>query len=255
MEIFTVTFLPYDTTIEVNAGQSIIRAAMEAGVHINASCGGDGVCGKCRVLVEQGDVQGGISEYLSTEDRDKGYRLACKSQAAGDVVIRIPVESAIDTSALLRKTPRQTARIHQMDLEDLKKRGLFVPPKEKIYLELPSPTAGDNLPDISRLVNELRLQHGVRRLAIPLPVIRKAPAVFREQDFNVTVTLGHPVRPTGKNRIINVEPGDTTGQHYAVAMDIGTTTIYGQVVDLGTGEVLAEAGKFTARTALSAHRP
>jgi uncharacterized 2Fe-2S/4Fe-4S cluster protein (DUF4445 family) len=247
MESFKVTFLPYDITNEVSAGQSIIRAAMEAGVHINASCGGDGVCGKCRVLIEQGDVQGGISEHLSAEDRDKGYRLACKSQAAGDVVIRIPVESAIDTSALLRKTPRQTTRIHQMDLEDLKKRGLFVPPKEKIYLELPPASAGDNLPDISRLVNELRLQHGVGRLEIPLPVIRKAPAVFREQDFKITVTLGHPVRPTGKNQIINVEPGDTTDQHYAVAMDIGTTTIYGQIVDLSTGEVLAEAGKFNGQ--------
>jgi uncharacterized 2Fe-2S/4Fe-4S cluster protein (DUF4445 family) len=63
-------------------------------------------------------------------------------------------------------------------------------------------------------------------------VIRKIPSVFREQDFKVTVTVERPVRPSGKNRIINVEPGDTTAQNYGVAMDIGTTTVYGQVVDL-----------------------
>ncbi len=247
MERFKVTFLPYNTVIEMNAGVSVIRTAMEAGVHINASCGGDGVCGKCRILVEQGEVQGGISEHLSAEDRDKGYRLACKAQVSQDVVIRIPVESAIDTSALLRKTPRQTARIQQMDLDEIKEQGLFVPPMEKLYLELPPPSTTDNLPDISRLVNYLRIQHDEGGLEISLPVIRKIPAVFREQDFKVTVTVARPVRPTGKNQIINVEPGDTTNQNYAVAMDIGTTTVYGQLVDLITGKVLAEAGKFNGQ--------
>ncbi len=247
MERIKVTFLPYDTAIEVNAGESIIRAAMEAGVHINASCGGDGVCGKCRVLIEQGDVHGGISEHLSPEDREKGYRLACKAEVSEDVVIRIPVESAIDTSALLRKTPRQTARIQQMDLDDIKEQGLFVPPMEKLYLELPPPDASDNLPDISRLVNYLRIQHEEGGLEISLPVIRKIPTVFREQDFKVTVTVARPVRPTGKNQIINVEAGDTSNQNYAVAMDIGTTTVYGQVVNMNTGEVLAEAGKFNGQ--------
>ena len=114
-----VTFLPYDISIEVPAGESVIRAAMSAGVHINASCGGDGVCGKCRVMIEQGQVEGGISEHLSAQDRDKSYRLACKSHINEDVVIRIPVESAIDTSALLRQSveqyvphPRQETGFH-----------------------------------------------------------------------------------------------------------------------------------------------
>jgi len=247
MSRFQVTFLPYNTSIEVAAGQSVIRAAMEAGVHINASCGGDGGCGKCRVMIEQGQVEGGISEHLSQEDRDKGYRLACQAHVNEAVTIRIPVESAIDTSALLRQSPRQTARIKQMDLDDIKEQGLFAPPMEKLYLELPPPSAGDNLPDISRLVNYLRIRHEERGLEISLPVIRKIPSVFREQDFKVTVTVARPVRPSGKNQIINVEPGDTTDSNYAVAMDIGTTTIYGQVVDLGTGEVLAEAGKFNGQ--------
>jgi uncharacterized 2Fe-2S/4Fe-4S cluster protein (DUF4445 family) len=242
-----VTFLPHNISIEMDAGQTVIRAAMEAGVHINASCGGDGVCGKCRVIVEQGTIEGGLSEHLDQQDREKGYRLACKAQLTEDVVIRIPVESAVDTSALMRKSPRRTARIQQMDLEDIKEQELFVPPMEKLYLELPPPDAADNLPDISRLVNYLRIQHNEGGLEISLPVIRKIPSVFREQDFKVTVTVERPVRPSGKNRIINVEPGDTTAQNYGVAMDIGTTTVYGQVVDLITGRVLSEAGQFNGQ--------
>ncbi|MBL7207514.1 MAG: 2Fe-2S iron-sulfur cluster binding domain-containing protein, partial [Desulfobacterales bacterium] len=46
----TVLFLPHNKSIIVRDGENLIRAAMEAGVHINASCGGEGVCGKCRVI-------------------------------------------------------------------------------------------------------------------------------------------------------------------------------------------------------------
>jgi ferredoxin len=53
-----ITFLPGNASIQVARGESIIRAAMAAGVHINASCGGDGVCGKCRVIIEEGQTEG-----------------------------------------------------------------------------------------------------------------------------------------------------------------------------------------------------
>jgi uncharacterized 2Fe-2S/4Fe-4S cluster protein (DUF4445 family) len=100
------------------------------------------------------------------------------------------------------------------------------------------------LADVARLVSHLSLQHDEHGLEVPLPVIRKIPKVFRQQDFKVTVTLARPVRSTGKTQIINVEAGDTTSQNYALAMDIGTTTVYGQVVDLNSGTVLAEHGMF-----------
>ena len=62
---YSVKFLPHNVSVEVDDNESLIRAAMEAGIHINASCGGSGVCGKCRVLIEEGNVEGGISEHLS----------------------------------------------------------------------------------------------------------------------------------------------------------------------------------------------
>ncbi len=65
--------------------------------------------------------------------------------------------------------------------------------------------------------------------------------------FEVTATLVRPVRDVGKTRLINVQPGDTTSRSYAIAMDIGTTTIYGQVIDLISGDVLAEYGDFNGQ--------
>jgi len=243
-----VRFLPYDVQIEVEDGDSLIRAAMEAGVHVNASCGGEGVCGKCRVIIESGTVEGGISEKLSQDDLDKGYRLACQAAVKGDLEVRIPVESSIDASVLkLQAGSRRTARIQEMNFEALKEQGLFVAPVEKKYLELPAPTPQDNLPDITRLISYLKLKHDEHRLEVDLEVIRKIPDVLRQEDFKVTATLVRPVRDVGKTRIINVQPGDTSGRNYAIAMDIGTTTIYGQLIDLISGQVLAEHGEFNGQ--------
>jgi len=248
MSTHKVKFLPYETEIEIDDGDTIIRAALEAGVHVNASCGGEGVCGKCRVLIEDGIVEGGISEKLSEEDRESGYRLACQAIVKSDLVVRIPVESTIDHSVLkLQAAPRRTAHIREMNFEELKERGLFVAPVEKKYLELPEPTAQDNLPDITRLISYLKLKHDEHRLEVDLSVIRKLPDAIREMDFKVTATLVRPVRDVGKTRLINVQPGDTTTQNYAIAMDIGTTTIYGRVIDLISGDVLAEHGEFNGQ--------
>ena len=248
MTTHTIKFLPYETTIQVQDGDTVIRAALEAGVHVNASCGGEGVCGKCRVLIEDGTVDGGISEKLSEEDQEKGYRLACQAIVKSNLVVRIPVESTIDAGVLkLQAAPRRTAHIREMNFEELKEKGLFIAPVEKKYLELPAPTIQDNLPDITRLISYLQLEHDEHRLDVTLAMIRKISPVIREDDFKVTATLVRPVRDVGKTRIINVQPGNTSDQSYAIAMDIGTTTIYGQVIDLISGEVLAEHGEFNGQ--------
>jgi uncharacterized 2Fe-2S/4Fe-4S cluster protein (DUF4445 family) len=246
----SVTFLPHEKSITVPEGESLLRAAMEAGVHINASCGGDGVCAKCRILIEEGRVEGGLSDRISEEDQAKGYRLACQTAVAGeDVVIRIPVESSIDASVLKRQaTPRRAARIHQPDFESLKEQGLFVPPVEEIFLELPEPSAADNQPDASRLVNFLTLNHDEHRLVVRLSLIRKLPDVLREDNFRVTATLARPVQPGRKTHVINVQPGDTTDRNYAIAMDIGTTTVYGQLIDLISGRCWLKRGISTVRS-------
>ena len=244
----TITFLPHNRTIAVSAGESLIRAALQAGVHINASCGGEGVCGKCRVLVEKGNVSKGISDRISKEDIDRGYRLACLVKVTEDVTVRVPIESSIDKSVMnLQATPRRTATIQQMDFESLKEEGLFIPPVEKIFLRLSPPDSQNNMPDVTRLVEYLKLEANEHKLELTLPVIRKLPGVMRENNFQLTVTVIRPVRGDGKNLITNVQSGDRTQENYAVAMDIGTTTIYGQLINLITGECLAEAGDFNGQ--------
>ena len=88
---------------------------------------------------------------------------------------------------------------------------------------------------MTRLVSYLKLKHDEHRLEVDLSVIRKIPRCCARRSFKVTATLARPVQEGSKTRIINVQPGDTTDRNYAIAMDIGTTTIYGQLLDLKTG--------------------
>jgi len=245
---FEVIFFPCEKSIVVEEGANLLLTALEAGVHINASCGGEGVCGKCRVIIEEGEVEGGRSEKLSEEEFEKGYRQACLCRVKSDLHVRIPAESTLEASSLnLQIAPRRKARIQEMNLDELKERGLFFPPVEKKYLKIPPPSLEDNVSDVTRVIRELKFNHNEHRLDVDLSVIRKVPRVLREGDFKVTVTLARPVRDENKTRIINVQANDRTSRNYALAFDVGTTTIYGQLIDLLDGNVLAQYGEYNAQ--------
>jgi uncharacterized 2Fe-2S/4Fe-4S cluster protein (DUF4445 family) len=247
MNTYTITFLPYKKKITVNDGENLIRAAMEAGVHINASCGGEGVCAKCRVLIEEGTVEDGISERLSKTDIEQGYRLACKSIVRSDIVVRIPVESSIDVSVLNVASQRKKATIKEIDISILKEADKFLPPVEKLMLTVPEPSHEDNSSDATRLINCLREQFNEHQLEFEMPVLQQLPDVLREQDHQITLTIARPVRDGHKNNIIQVTAGDRTTQKLAIAIDIGTTTVYGEILNTHSGKVLASYGEFNGQ--------
>jgi uncharacterized 2Fe-2S/4Fe-4S cluster protein (DUF4445 family) len=248
MADYQVVFQPYDKSIRVPAGTNLLRAAMEAGVHINASCGGSGSCGKCRVVITEGSVEGGLSARLRDDEIAQGYRLACQSTVVGDITVTVPLESTVDASILDKRTaPRYTARVKAFDFESIKEQGFFVPPVEKVFVDLPVPTAADHEPDMTRLINALRQQHAEHRLSPDLPFMRKLPDTLRQNDFKSTVTILRPVRDGRGNRLVNIEAGDTRERLYALAVDIGTTTVFGQVVDLHSGEAVAQHGDFNGQ--------
>lgn len=242
----TVTFLPHNKTCSASLGESLIRVALRAGVHVNASCGGEGVCGKCRVIIEEGSIKNGLSDRLTREDTDNGYRLACRARIDGDVTISIPTESSIETQTF-QAPPRKTTRVQQISLDDLKDQGLHIPPVEKVYLEIPPPDAQNNIPDVPRLISALKEKAGLHKCELSIPVIRSLPGVLRQSDFKVTATAVHSVREGGKNLITHIQPGDTSGKNYAMAVDIGTTTVSGQLIDLHNGEVIEEYGQFNSQ--------
>jgi len=247
MKTCTITFLPYQKDIVVNEGENLIRAAMEAGIHINASCGGEGVCARCRILVEQGELEDGLSERLSKTDIEKGYRLACKATVRSDVVIRIPVESNVDSSVLNLTAPRKKACIKELDISILKESGKYLPPVEKRYIAISEPSHEDNQSDASRVIHALREEYDEHRLEFEMPVLQQLPDVLRKENFQTTVTIVRPVRDGQKNHIIHMAAGNRVEKKYAIAIDIGTTTVYGEILNTETGEILGSYGDFNGQ--------
>lgn len=249
MEDIRVIFNPDKVEIIVPRGENLLRAAMQAGVHVNASCGGEGVCGKCRVIVDRGEVESESTEKISPEEYAQGVRLACKTKILSDLEITIPIESQMDRKVLDRERPRTGTWqvISQIKIEDLIINGKFQPPFEKKYIELPPPTIADNISDLSRIIRSLKQTHGIQNIMVNFYTVRKMASVLRQGDWKVTVTIGNPRKKTRRTELINIEAGDTTSQNYAVAIDIGTTTVWGELLDLNSGEILARQVEYNAQ--------
>jgi uncharacterized 2Fe-2S/4Fe-4S cluster protein (DUF4445 family) len=244
-----IIFNPGRIEVVVPEGENLLRAAMQAGVHINASCGGEGVCGKCRVIIDNGQVESQLTEKITPEDWALGVRQACKTLVKEDVEVTIPAESQLDRKVLDRDRARSGAWqvVSQIKIEDLIVDGRFHPPIEKRYLEITPPSLSDNISDLSRLIRALKQIHGLQNVTVDFYTIKKLSSILRESDWKVTVTLGIPRKTGGKIQLINIEPGDTTGQNYALAIDIGTTTVWGQLLDLNNGNILAQHVDYNAQ--------
>jgi uncharacterized 2Fe-2S/4Fe-4S cluster protein (DUF4445 family) len=239
--------MPYNITVEVPEGENLLRTALQAGVHINASCGGEGVCGKCRILLESGELDVVRSGLISDDDWELGYRQACQAHVLSDVVVRIPPESLLDRRTLTRRRGGVGLRPSPIDLDALKEEGLYNPAFKKRFVQLSPPDLADNVNDLARLERGLAQQHAIDTLTLDFFLLRKLAQVMRRENFQVTATLDFSRRRYHSPHMINVEPGDTTGRHFAIAIDIGTTTVWVQLLDLVHGKILGHAADYNAQ--------
>jgi uncharacterized 2Fe-2S/4Fe-4S cluster protein (DUF4445 family) len=221
----------------VEEGDNLLQAAIDASVHISASCGGTGVCGTCKVLVRKGEVGSVRSEKLSDEEWQQGIRQACQSRVITDLTVYVPVESRLER-AVLSHEGKEVA-------ETLATGWRFGPPLSKCFIELPPPTIKDNASDLSRVLKGLKHQCKLSNLTVDFNVLKRLPQIVRNGDWKVTVTtLTTAVKPRAEDkrrpRVINIEPGDTRHKYYSLAFDVGTTTVCGQLLDLNRGKAIAQ---------------
>lgn len=240
----TITFLPDNLSVQAEPGENLLAAAAKAGLFIQASCGGDGVCGKCKVRIESGEVRSEKAN-LKAEEFDLGFRLACQTSVIDDVTVRIP-EQVSKNGKSLKAKPKTTRAISARSLDHLIGSWQVAPPVEKRFLTLDPPTLADNVPDLQRLMRAIKQKcHDCAEPTYDHPeLLMELPFILREAGWECTVILLRGKRAEEPDRIIAVEPGDTTGQLYGLAVDIGTTTVCGVLIDLNTGEVIAEASAY-----------
>lgn len=242
-------FLPDNRYIVVARGENLLKAAMDSDVHINASCGGSGSCGKCRVVIEEGEVEREPNPKLSEEDIGKGYALACQTAVLSDLKVTIPLESRIGDKRIFERAEPTPAVGHLLAAADWEERLPHWepdPPTRKVHLVLSPPTLDDNTSDAERIKRGLAVEAGMRDVVIDYPVLQRLPNMIRQSQWDITVT----VLDSGEElRAVRIEQGDTTARQSAIAIDMGTTTISAELIDLHSGEVTARASDYNAQVA------
>ncbi|MGC8490764.1 MAG: ASKHA domain-containing protein [Syntrophobacteraceae bacterium] len=236
----TVTFQPESIQAEAQSGEKLIDVAARAHIDINNLCGGQGVCGRCRVRVAKGRLS--LSDKaigkLSGREIEQGYTLACQAEILDeDVEVWVPSESTADVQIQISDylvSAEESAPVAGHDYEP----GPIVRPLcEKFYLELPPPSIDDCLSDLERVYRALRKN-------IPeFPFVQAhysclwgLAALLRANDWKVTATVN--LRDADYPTIFRIEGGNTTSANLGIAIDVGTTTVVAQLIDLRTGEVL-----------------
>ncbi|MCL5024034.1 MAG: ASKHA domain-containing protein, partial [Nitrospirae bacterium] len=228
----TIIFQPSGRRGRVPEGTTILDAARRLGVGIEAVCGEQLVCGKCRVKIMEGSFpKEGITSHmdhlsdrdekeikvLKRKDAEENIRLACSTRIRGAVLVFVPEASRTGKQVVSKAAGKIRVRIK--------------PAVTKHYVELPLPSLDDPVGDFERLENELALRHGLRKLTIDYRVLQQLPDALRKGDWKVTVTVWR------KTEIIRLEPGKVE-TNIGLAVDIGTTTVAGYLTDLNSGAVL-----------------
>jgi uncharacterized 2Fe-2S/4Fe-4S cluster protein (DUF4445 family) len=223
-EKLKVTFLPKEASTRVPPGTTLFHAAAWTGQPIESTCGGRGTCGKCRVRILDGRnaVTPADLQHLSADDIAAGWRLSCQAEVRSEMVVEVP---------RLLTTPKTA-------MFGIGRQVLLDPNVHKVHLALREPDLHDQRSDERRLKDALREEGFAMR--VDLDVLRTLPRVLRSAGFDVTAVL------CGET-LLAVEPGDTTGACYGLAVDLGTTTIVGTLMNLNNGEVLGVASTLNAQ--------
>ncbi|GAB4129229.1 MAG: ASKHA domain-containing protein [Thermogutta sp.] len=219
--------LPLERELSVAPGSRFLDAALDAGIHLDLPCGGEGVCGKCRVIVAEGapppnDVE---RDNLSAEELSRGGRLACQLIICGPTVVEIPGDSLLKSTHQILTAVVDSSRFEGRS------------PVRKFFGSVRPPCASGRTGEEGGASAELSCAEKlagaeIQRLADAGRLLGEIRAVGDEATAVVV-----------EDRLVAIEPGDTRGATFGAAFDLGTTTLVASLVDLNGGDEFAVAAR------------
>ena len=231
-----VVFTPSGKRGRFAVGTPLLQAARALGVDVDSVCGGRGICGRCQVLVAEGEfAKHGIrsssssvsalgeieTRYAARKGLPAGHRLSCSTRVQGDVVVDVPSSSQVH-----RQVVRKDADAREIELN---------PVVRLHFVEVQEPDMQDPSGDLRRLQNALEAEWQLTGLECDLSVLRELQPALRKGQWKVTVAVH------GESQIIGVWPG-FHDRAFGMAVDIGSTTVAAHLCNLETGELVAAAG-------------
>ena len=218
----SVIFQPIGRKAEIEPGETIWSAAEKAHVPLASICGGQSICGKCRIRIIAGNVNS-ISpverDYLTEDELQNGFRLACEVQAFEPVIIETPEIKEDQNSKLEIPVSRMNYPFSP---------GIF-----KVEVKIPRPSLADPRSDATRLVNTLK-RLGYNSPLPDLNQLRQLPDILRKNNYHLSCVFD-------TNRFIALESGKSIDVFYGLAIDLGTTTVAAYLINLDTGELVGSS--------------
>ncbi len=236
-----VLFMPSGRRGRFAIGTPVLDAARSLGVFVESDCGGRGICGRCQVVPAQGQfakhgIDSRLENLTAVNEVEQRYaalrplpvdrRLSCQARIAGDVVIDVPADVAINAQ-VVRK--RSEARAIERDIAI----GLYP-------VRLDPPDMDKPLGDTDRLIARLVAEHGLPRPVCDISLLPRIQSILRKANFDVVAVVHHDGE--GPPLLLDVRPAGSSARLFGVACDIGSTTIACHLVDLGSGRTVASAG-------------
>lgn len=237
----SIRFLPDDITIEAEKGVNLLKSASMAGIDVYANCGGQGICGRCKIIIKEGNYSTKENKHLSLKEKEEGCVISCLTSVEGDMVVEIP------SGVRMREGKKIALTSKWKDIHELLSiRNISIyPPIKKIAVDLRLPTLDDNINDLDRLKYSLsEYGYDSERIRIDLSLIRSLPHLLRKREGRMTLSIVD--RPSGIE-IVDIMEGDQRRERYGIAIDLGTTTLVTYIVDLIKGRVISTSSCYNSQ--------
>ena len=229
-----------DVTVFAAFGESLLEVARKTNVAIDAPCGGNGACGKCKVKLVGGTLDSKKTSHISDEEYAAGWRLACISKIIDDVEVLVPdIASAYKSRMKMADlSSAEEVKIFEELKEQIAEVGIELKNNlEVIDVTMSAPTLDDTMPDNERFTWAVEEVTGMDKIRVPYSVIKKMAHVFRASDFHVKAVI----RKTDKDVFVyDVLPASEEPVVAGIAIDIGTTSVSAIIIDMLNGAVLAK---------------
>ncbi len=235
-----VAFMPSGRRGEFAKGTTVLDAARALGVYVESACGGRAICGRCQINLAQGtfaklNIESEAAHVTPPNETETNFtrehglrgdrRLGCQTQILGDIVIDVPTDSQMHRQIVRKRTDH---------------RRLPLDPGVRLYaIKVEQPDMHEPSGDLERVFAALRLQHNVELTTCAASVLRELQASLRRGNWEITVAV-HDDGRAGRE-IIAVWSGGRV-RVFGLAVDLGSTTIACQLIDLARGRVLNSAG-------------
>ncbi|MHC4123388.1 MAG: ASKHA domain-containing protein [Planctomycetota bacterium] len=239
-----IRFEPSGLKTEVSMGTVLLEAANKIGIYLSSICGGDGYCGKCKVIINEGQFESRPTTLLTPAEVRENIVLACQTKVLSDMTVTVPQWHGLETSRILTASDAERFRDLKGETEAV---GFELDPLvRKLYLEMAAPSVSDHTADHERLYLAIHERINAPIIQTGFRILQKLSPVLQSSDYKVTVTIG---RRGGTTEVIDVEAGQDK-KNFAVAVDLGTTTVVAYLIDLTSADTIDTEATYNSQISL-----